>query len=132
MLNQTTRIMASTADAISGPTFNSSNKLLFHKNVLTYLKQKLQLLNNEIKKETAFYLPSTTQQMTPASSTTKQFQPAANAINQAMAIECDCSRAIKLSEDYASIWKIGFFTLAFITTFISMLIIIILIIRIMW
>jgi len=130
MLNQTTT-------NVSRSAINSSDKILFQKNVLTYLKQKLQLLNTEMKKETNSYLTSATQRTSfflmekNVSKITNKIKATATVYAKAVS-ECDCNKATKLSDEYASIWKSGFFTLAFITTFISMLIIITLGIRILW
>lgn len=115
-------------DSISRDMINSSNKILFQKNVLNYLKQRLLFTTtNEIKKNIKTnIIPITTTLSSSSSSTVSK-------MSSLSSIECDCSHQItKIPDEFASIWKIGFFTLAFITSFISLVIIVAIIVRVLW
>ena len=114
-------------DSISRDMMNSSNKILFQKNVLNYLKQRLLFATtNEIKKNiNTNIIPITTTSSSSSSTVSK--------MSALSSIECDCSHQItKIPDEFASIWKIGFFTLAFITSFISLVIIVAIIVRVLW
>jgi hypothetical protein len=115
-------------DSISRDMMNSSNKILFQKNVLNYLKQRLLFTTtNEIKKNIKTnIIPIATTSSSSSSSTVSKMSALSS-------IECDCSHQItKIPDEFASIWKIGFFTLAFITSFISLVIIVAIIVRVLW
>jgi hypothetical protein len=114
-------------DSISRDTMNSSNKILFQKNVLNYLKQRLLFTTtNEIKKNIKTNIIPITTTSSSSSSTVSRMSALSS-------IECDCSQQItKIPDEFAPIWKIGFFTLAFITSFISLVIIVAIIVRVLW
>ncbi len=117
-------------DSISRDTMNSSNKILFQKNVLNYLKQRLLFTTtNEIKKNIKTnIIPITT-----TSSSSSSSSSTVSRMSALSSIECDCSQQItKIPDEFAPIWKIGFFTLAFITSFISLVIIVAIIVRVLW
>ena len=130
MLNQTTKFFATHN--------NSSDKLLFQRNIITYLKL---LYDKEIRKNFTTSRVNTTKTATstttiitstttsPKFTTTEPFV-SAPLLSSTFSNECDYNKFRKLSEDYATIWKIAFFTLAFITTFVALIVIVTLIIKI--
>lgn len=120
MLNQTIKFITT---SIRNANEANNNKSLFHKNVISYLRL---LYDNEIRKNTtklSTYVPTTSPKIT---TTTEPFLSSASLLSN----DCDCARLKRQNDDYASVWKIGFFSLAFLTTFVALVVIITLITKI--